>query len=306
MQEARRTWPALVVRGIALWILAGAAFKLLLGTAADLPRFLREAPLDIRWTYRLVIAVETFVALFALARPRRAWPLVALLLLVFVGGLVALAIEGAPSCGCFGAKLPIPPIVMLGIDLTLFVLLMVAAPWRLPPARSSVDLGSAAVALALAVVATVALDREGHAIGSLRPQEYVDVERWVGRPVEETPLARWADLSQVVDGQWFLYSETCEVCAECLWQFAAADGRMKDPEGKNLELTLVRVPQESSPDDKPKVHAIPEGPDVHTVEPSTRPQWIFVPSPPAEMEVREGRIVRARAGFGIQECRWDK
>jgi hypothetical protein len=295
MSERRRTWPALVVRGIALWILAGAAFKLLLGSPSDLPRFLRDLPLDVRWTYRLLIVVEAFVALFALARPRRAWPLVALLLVAFVGGLVVQMVEKAPSCGCFGSKLPIPPAVMLGIDLALLVLLLLAAPWRLPPTSLGPDLGFAAVAVVLAVVATAALDREGRSVGPGKGWARLPVDEWVGKTLAETELARWMDVSQGVDGQWFLYSETCEVCAECLFRFTRGD-RME-----GLELTLVRLSKELGPDEKAVVHDPPEGPDVHHFALPTTMHWDV--TPPAELVVEEGRVVRARSGFGPEECK---
>jgi hypothetical protein len=285
-------WPALVVRGIALWVLAGATFKLLWGTPADLPRFLREALSDPTLSYRLLIVVETFVGLFALMRPGRAWPLVLLLLAAFVGGLVVQITEGETSCGCFGAKLPVPPAAMLALDGALFLLLLGLRPWRLAATRARRDVGFAAVALVLALVAPFAIDREGRAVGPLRPFPYLYVHQWVGKDLGETELARWIDVSQAVDGLWFLYRDSCEVCAACLVRLAMH-------ERGDREVTLVRL-GEPPADHERKVHQLPEGPWVHRFDLPDTADWQM--EAPSDMLVENGRVVRARHGIDPQEC----
>ncbi len=122
---------ASVVRLAAAYILAGAMAKLLRGTPADLPAFLREnAHGRIGLLFELIIAVEIFTSVAALLAPRLAWPVVSGLLLVFLVILGAQVSEGAASCGCFGSTITIPPWVMMAVDGSLVLAIFAVRPWR--------------------------------------------------------------------------------------------------------------------------------------------------------------------------------
>ncbi len=286
--------PAIVTRGIALWILAGAMAKLFLATPADLPRLARDVPLDLALTFRLLIAVETFVAVLALFRPKRAWPLEALVLLAFVAALVVQVSEGARSCGCFGATISVPPGLMLGVDAALLVLLLLSRPWRLPATRLRRDLGFAAVALVLAVLGPIAFDREGTGAGTLRSWQRLDVDSWVGKTVGETSLATWIDVAETADGLWFFYRESCEVCADCL------DKLTREEQGQR-DLTLVRVGEKHDADFHKAVHRMPEGGFVHRFDLPDTIDWVV--TTPSDMVVENGRIVSVRHGIEPEACR---
>ena len=123
----------LAVRLPALWILGVASIKLLAGSPADIPIFIRENPignaLGEQLTFQLIVATEVSFSLIALRSPRIGWWLMSALLTVFVGVLLKLIGEGATSCGCFGGAVKLSPFAMLGIDGTLFAFLLFTRPW---------------------------------------------------------------------------------------------------------------------------------------------------------------------------------
>lgn len=111
------------------WILAGALFKLLQGSPALLPAFMRDLPLSLETIYPLVIGIELAVVSIAWLRPRPGWALIALQYLVFFGVLSVQIARGEESCGCMGSEVTLTPVQMLAIDGTLFTLLMLSRPW---------------------------------------------------------------------------------------------------------------------------------------------------------------------------------
>jgi hypothetical protein len=125
--------PRLSVAVPACWLIAGGATKLLLATPGDLPGLVREAtPFGLETTFRLAVGVELAVGLAALLRPRAFAPLVGLLLVGFGAVLGAQVAEGATSCGCFGGRLHVPPLLMAGLDAGMLALLLAGRPLRLP------------------------------------------------------------------------------------------------------------------------------------------------------------------------------
>ena len=222
-ERTRHRLAATVVRLIGLWILAGAAFKLLWGTPNDLPQVVRDVPLELGLTYRLAIGIELGVAFLAFLRPRWAWPLAACVLLVF--DAVLLTQLGAENCGCFGSKISMPPWLMLAIDSTLLVALLATRPWS-KLARGGPNVVMLAGACALGLVLPWVLDRQAlpSSVESSdrsereprlgRPWVQLDVTAWVGKDVWDTPLARWIDVTSLpLSGLWVLYRNTCDHCA---------------------------------------------------------------------------------------------
>lgn len=128
----------LAVRLPALWILGVALIKLVAGSPADIPVFIRENPLSQalgeQLNFQLIVAVELSFALIALFVPRVGWWLVSALLTIFVGVLLKLIAEGSTSCGCFGGAISLSPYAMLAIDGSLFAFLLFTRPWSAIPA----------------------------------------------------------------------------------------------------------------------------------------------------------------------------
>ena len=147
---------------IALWVAAGALFKLFWGTPALLPAAVRDIGLDLGLTYNLAIGIELAIVAVALLAPRLGWVLELLLLLVFDVVLGTQIAAGDASCGCFGAKLSMPPWVMLAIDSVLLFGLLALRPW------SGLGKGAPLALLAAAAAAALALpwffDRQASAM----------------------------------------------------------------------------------------------------------------------------------------------
>lgn len=262
----------LVVRAAALWILAGALFKLFVGSPNDLPPVVREvAPellgLSATTVFRLAIAVELSIAVPAVLRPRLVWPLVVTLFAVFCGILVPLALSGAASCGCFGSKVTIPPWAMLAIDGALLVAILLARPWRGAPARRSllVPIGVALVAawiLPFTLVPSGAVtDPSASEPGATRPR-FVEWQPgdWVGQPLRESALAAFLDVDLYPqEATWVLYSATCPHCAAYLRRIASEFEldpklyvlvQLPGDEGAQVEVDLMPPGEEVAlPDD---------------------------------------------------------
>jgi hypothetical protein len=285
-----------VVRLVGLWILAGALFKLLLGTPADLPTVVRNLPFDLGSTYRVVIGTELFVGLLALLRPGRGWAPAALALATFLGVLVTLIAEGAPSCGCFGSNVPMSPGVMAALDGALLLGLLLVRPWRLGGGGGR-DLLVGAALLAVAVAVPLVVNREEGA-GPLRRYVILDVKSWVGHRVGETELGRYGRGDEgtaegLPDGLWLLYRESCEVCAMCLEKMVLV-------ERGDREIVLVRIGERKGGDWHAAVHTLPQGPWVHHLDLSDEIDWVL--TAPAEVVVEGGLVRSARDGIEPAEC----
>lgn len=286
-----------IIRVIALWVLAGALFKLLLGTPADLPSVVRELPLDLGLTYRLAISVELAFVALGLFLPRVAWPFLASLLAVFCVVLVMLAAKGDANCGCFGSKITIPPLAMLGIDLALLGGLLATRPWRLAPKVSRAMAALVAVPLLAGLAAPWAVDRQagaGPAEGgperakALPQYAILTPTEWVGSPLSETELAPWIDLGAMPrDGRFIFYRMTCEHCAEHLFEATAMDDG-------TVPFVLVRIIEEGEREEDFVVELVPEGEHVTHVTLPEDVAWVI--TTPAEFTLEDGVVVHAEGG----------
>lgn len=294
--ERATRWPARIARLAGLWIMAGALFKLLQGTPNDLPRVVRDAPLELGLTYNLAIAVELCVALLALLRPRWSWvPLVGILL-VFEGVLATQIAAGDASCGCFGAKLSFPPWLMVTIDTSLLAAILLSRPWSRLSRKGSPTV-IVAGALAIAIALPWFLDRQatdGEVLsgnGTLRNWKELDIEDWVGMDVWDTPLGQpplseYLDLGSLpLDGLWVFYRATCEHCAHHLAAMAAKE------KGDTL-IALIRLKEPTDTEANRVVNEMPSG---NFVQQAALPDSLdYVIQTPAEMLLEGGRIVAAR------------
>ena len=293
-ETAGGAWSALAVRLAAVWILAGAGFKLFEGTPADLPPIVRELPasfgVELGMTYKLAITIELVVAFLALLRPRWAWIPLSLIYVAFL--LVLSTIMGEESCGCFGSRITLAPVTMLGIDGALLLAVLASRPWaRLRRGGPNVVFLTAAAAVAVAL--PWAFDREApQAInGDVVPDDAwleLDIENWVGRDIWDTPLAQHLDVAQLpLDGLWVLYRNTCDHCATHLAELA-------ETELGDRPVTLVRLMEPTDTEANRVVFAMPShGLVQHAELPDT---ITYILTTPGDMVLEGGRIVSATEG----------
>jgi hypothetical protein len=293
------------------WILMGAVFKLLVGTPNDLPPVLFELPLSKGMLYHLAIAAEFVIVTFAVLKPRLGWWLCAAAMIVFDVILALLIAEGETSCGCFGGRIEVAPQTMMAIDSLLLVALLASRPW------SSLRWNGLGlplvgiVALALAslpwvfdrTVALGPINGSGPGLPSaasqpattttpepaipsgLRGYVIFDAPAWVGKPIEETPLAKLMDVYAFdVNCTWVLWRWTCEHCADHLAQMALSyDGASP--------LVLIRLPEEKDTDKNGVIKTKPTGPLVLE---TTLPDTIdYVVTTPVVLVLKDGVVVSA-------------
>ncbi len=287
-----------MTRLIGMWVIAGAVFKLIWGTPADLPQIVQDLPPDLGLTYRVVIAAEMSIGILALLKPRWAWLLLMALLILFDITLITQIQQGAESCGCFGSKIPISPALMLGIDTALLILLIVSRPWESMGKDAVNDLVLVLV-LALALPLPWVLDRElsgtsgTNKTGGLAPYTELDIQMWAGKPLTETELAAHLDLAKLPDhGLWILWRDSCDVCAT-LFEW------LEDMEIGDRPLVLIHLPEPNLPDDERKVHHLPSQPFVHLAELPTDRDWLL--QTPGALVVEDGCVVWAKVALEVGE-----
>lgn len=267
---ARHASPAVasaVIRLVALYLLIGAGAKFIWGRPTDLPTpiqiLVANLPLSLTQTFRLILSVEFGLALWGLLRPRRAWIGLVAVLAAFLGVLVIQMNAGETTCGCFGAKVTIPPLVMFGIDATLLAAIWVVAPWQAfrktaqaeetaAETAESQRSGSLTTGLAIVTIVLAAalpwidgatqgrISRGGGAGGWALPDDLPDFvelqpSSWLGSRVPETELSIWVDPALVPPTCTIvIYRHTCGHCADHLDRLAESPGDRK--------FVLVEVP----------------------------------------------------------------
>lgn len=300
------------VRISALWVLLGAFFKLFLGTPNDLPPVVRSFFLGPDLTFRLAIAVELSVALTALIRPKLGFAPLAAMFAVFVAILAQLVMAGEASCGCFGSKVTIPPAVMMAIDGACLVAMLATRPWSL--ARRPLPVVAWGVLVAASWVAPwVVIDSsapvpspkppqgstgEGDGSGQPAPEPAawsppdplpryteLNIDRWAGKSIYDTELATWLDLDmQIPDGEWILYSATCDHCGEYLRQLAndfASDPKM---------YTLIRVDSEENT----ALHQVDMKPPGEETQLVPGVEYVILPDPvPWRLKLEGGTVLES-------------
>jgi hypothetical protein len=298
-EPSLRTRLALIsIRIGGAWILLGGLLKLFLGTPADLPGPVRDFLSNIDLTFWGAICAETFVGILALLHPRAAWPLLSLVLLLFVGILGKLIAAGAHSCGCFGPTITFPPALMLAIDGVCFVEILATRPWSSIPARGGWP-ARALASLAVAIAAPWIVlgpppfskpERPAASVGGApsAPPRWVTFEpkQWVGKPVGETTLHDWLPTDKLPqDATWILYRINCPNCAEHLRLIKMEQDRTQD---FSTMYVLVRIPEEG--DEKERVvDMIPENRIDAELPAVTR----YVIQTPWELKLEGGIVTHA-------------
>ena len=168
---------------IGAWILAGGLFKLFLGTPADLPRVVREFPLELGLVYKLAITAELAIGSLALLKPRWGWLPALSLLFVFDVVLTTQIAGGEASCGCFGGSITVPPWAMLAIDSVLLLGLLATRPWSAfgPGAHPLIASGALAVALVLPWPFDRQVKQDGLTLDGAQPKQ----RAWLELDVED-------------------------------------------------------------------------------------------------------------------------
>ena len=286
---SRSGFSAVVVRLAGLWILAGAAAKLFLGTPKDLPEIVRTlAPFGLDLTFHLVIGIELAIVCLAWLKPRLAWPVILALYAFFDFILVSQLLAGAESCGCFGATIKVRPEIMLGVDSVLLISLLVSRPWSSirGPGLSSLAL-AAGIALSFALPwllipssTTPSSETPGQA------PRYVIWEpgKWVNRPIYEIEdLTRWVKTEEFpMDGKVVLWRQGCDHCAAHLRMMAEQDDGMQS-------ILLVQIRDDLK--DGRSVDLMPQGPHVtNAVLPENQE---VVLTTPWELRIEGGMITSA-------------
>lgn len=293
-------FPAIVTRLVGLWILTGAFLKLLYGTPADLPDVLLDLPLDLGLTFQLAIAVEMVVGGLALLRPSRGWLPAKVLTGAFLLVLITQIVGGEASCGCFGTALTISPVVMLIIDAVAFALLVLVRPWRLERDKGELPWALTALLILGCVTLPWVLDRQGSttavAEGTGGKDQWIelDVAGWKGKALKDTSLFPLLGPKQRIDaGLIIIWRASCEVCAEHL-EILASEQQGQQP------VVLLELPPEAHDESESAVHVLPKGPWVH---PARLPEAKWFVTPPAHIEVRDGKVVKALEGHEVLELR---
>jgi hypothetical protein len=293
------------VRLAAAWILVGACFKLFLGTPADLPAVVRGLQDDVVLTYKLAIALELATVVLAMLRPGLGfWPVLGAYL-VFEGILASQLAAGEASCGCFGSKVKLTPQQMMWIDSSLLALMLLTRPWKL--GRGGAPWWLALLLMAGGVALPFAQNREVGAppvpanggAASAKPggkvgRGYVvlDVEQWVGKTIDETPLAKCIEggVEQLpFEGVWILWRMTCDHCARHFEHLAQTP-----PDAPFV--TLVRLKEKQDTEANRQVTVLPEGDNV--IQAQCPDTVDYLVTTPAELWLEGGVIVRAEEGVG--------
>lgn len=302
------------VRLAVLWVAAGALFKLLAGTPADLPPAVRAFPLGMDLTFKLAIGVELAITFAALLRPRLAWPAVVALFAVFEVVLALVALDGGESCGCFGSSVTIPPTVMMIVDGLLLVAVLASRPWS-SHAKPLAPLG----VIALTTVASLALpflyigeqkleaikpsagagvaQEEGAAPADLDGIRYLElpITTWEGQMIYDVELA--ALLGDAVDrlpidATCVLYRGTCAHCAAHMEELAQADDGTEP-------FILVRIPDDQANAENTVVRTLPVGPHVTLLTLPEGPQYLI--ETPADFKLQGAIISEPREGIPVDE-----
>jgi hypothetical protein len=120
----------------------------------------------------------------------------------------------------------------------------------------------------------------------------LDIEKWVGKSVYDTPLAKWIDGGAdalPTEGLWVLWRWTCDHCARHLERL------VHNPADVPF-VTLIRLKEPHDTEANRAVFLMPEGGNViHATCPDTVE---YILTTPGELWIEGGVIVRAVEGAG--------
>ncbi|MFT7668110.1 MAG: hypothetical protein ACI8X5_000797 [Planctomycetota bacterium] len=302
-EEKRFDLTPISVRLAALWVAAGALFKLIAGSPADLPAVLHDLPIEVSLFFKIAIGIELAIVCTALLRPTWGWLALVALFAVFDVVLAIVMASGAESCGCFGSSVTIAPWVMMAIDTLLLLGILASRPWK----SETKAVGPAGLTLALAAVALIipfpyigeqALQSsEDGAVTEVEDLRWleIDVESWTDQLIYDSEFAKIFPTeveTLPTDGLYIFWRWDCDHCASHLQQLADGDDGMSP-------IVLIRLMQEHDNDENGAVTAMPVG--GHVTELSLPAGTQYIIQTPAEFILEGGMIVSATEGVGVEE-----
>lgn len=222
-----RLGPRVVMLVLAAVLLAAAGLKAhQLSTSPVIGKGL----LNQRWFLAALTEFELVLGVWLLSGlyRRLAWAVTVACFLAFTAAAFQKGLAGESSCGCFG-KLPVPPWVMLIVDVFAVAMLVYWRPDLRRPAAAvvkhfrlrlagSAGLAAAAgipIALAMAAYQPGAISETGEILGEGR-FVVLNVGSWRDKPL---PLLRHVDIGEkLAQGKWtaILYHHDCPYCQEQL------------------------------------------------------------------------------------------
>lgn len=315
-QERVALFPTVAVRLAALWVAAGALFKLFAGSPADLPPVLHDVFFGTDLNYRLAISIELVFLTTALLRPKWGWPWLVALHLAFLAVLMTLVVHvmhaeklgfveasTSGSCGCFGGKIKTPPAIIMGIDLSLVVLVLASRPWRKRLGAwgpTWLPTGFAALAVIApwfvssgtekAVVRTD--EKTGRA--EVEGTRFVDVKlsSWEGQLIYDVEFAKKfiPGLDQLpTDGTYVFYRATCDHCAQHIRELAEQDDGTRP-------FVFLEIPEEGVTEANRVVTLFPEGGHVTKLTLPKGTEYLI--TTPADFQLEGGVVTATREGIG--------
>lgn len=307
---------------VPLWVLAGAIFKLVERTPANLPSGMRAVAnsthLDLELLMRLLIGAELFAAGVMLFVPRLARAMAIFMLTCFCGILIWEMARQASKCGCFGA-LPIKPWQMLIVDGALLLGVLTLRPRRTPGAVREQSwlmplAGFAAIAAVAAITAFAVPDKPPTKQAPIAvndtndptinptpldiPNSWMakpDVQSWVGRQWREVDLfqlmPRWPGDMDAPTRYVIFYSRTCEHCEQLFYDYLI--GPLDGP------VAAVEIPATPTELRGPNPWPMPEAMVEH-LELPLGCHWII--TSPIVLRLEGGTIACATEGEGHETC----
>jgi len=258
--QLRSAFAVFIARvAIPVWLGIGAVLKIVDGSPSNLPsavvKWLGAVGMDLRFVLEFSIAVELVVVVVMVLLPGLARPVGIAMLACFTPVLIGDLLQGASSCGCFGA-VQVPPWVTLTTD-SFFLLCLIFVARGVESLRMTASqptwrvviagvLSVLAVAVGFGLTAgglpdpTGSVDAEAPTpTGPVEGYYLPEYEGWVGTAFMSLDVASWIqdlpnDLEQ--GPQYILfYRLDCEHCHELMEVFFA--------DGVPLPTTAVAVPE---------------------------------------------------------------
>jgi hypothetical protein len=300
-----RNLAGISVRFAALWLFAGAFFKLFFGNPNLIPPLLREhTPFGLILTYKLAISIELAIVALAMLKPRAGWIAITPLFAFFLVLLGDMVLKGKTNCGCFGSAFELHPLVMMSIDAACLGFVLATRPWSANFGRGAPS-GAVAAAMAVGIAlpwiligdkshvpsnpaqVTVPGDGTGATSKPPQPADHSDVwialspASWVGKSVYDvTELTQWVPAEKLPsEGKIVFWRQGCTHCAQHLREMAAK------PDA-STPILLVQVMDDLK--DGAAVDAKPSGSNVTEVQLPMGAVGLF--ETPVEVRLEGGNV----------------
>jgi hypothetical protein len=306
---------------VPLWVLTGAAFKLVSGDPRTLPQHTfvepaRDLGIGLGGLLYTLIGLELLAVGVMILLARLARPMALFMLTAFIVILLNEMRMGADACGCFGGTIPVKPWQMLIADGVLLAGVLLFRP-RLP--EGSMSIGRAVPIAALLAVAGLGVSFGAAAVLHKQTEQQrivndtedddptinpsprtlpsqwwtTNLDDWIGRPWQEIDLfqmmPRWPKGMDEGTRYVIFYSRTCSAC-----QVMFEEDLLFYP--PDAPLTAVEIPDGPrrlrSPDAWPLAHE--DFPEIEFLELPLHPHWII--QSPLAVRIEDGLVACVQEG----------